>query len=149
MSSKEINISLTESDIRKVIEQVVTGPNKELVAEALFQNLMDSSAQEIGYFIQAYIGNKPVLQYSVKEEVLVAPSNLADWNFDKETMIEKGIIKNDLMKAKIIEATVFSSKAYTVVFDYWHKEEKKLVTYEEGYRISADKIVQLAEEWPE
>jgi hypothetical protein len=145
MSSKTINITLTNSDLKKAINATVTGPQKGLVARALFVQLSEDN-DKAEFFIKATLGIEPELKYSRLENVFIRASGLSDWSWDKEYMEQNGMLKDGHVPGVIIALEPFKTQSYTVRYKYWHKDKKKEIS--EDYAVGQGSI-QLAEEFPE
>ena len=144
--SSEVRITLQENDIKKAIESVVTGPNKELVAEALFENLMESSSIEVEAFIKAVLGVIPELKYSLGQEVVVNKSSIGAWGFNEEVMEQKGMLKDGKIKAIIVRTSRYGRSPYKIKYDYWSTDDDKLASRD--YDVLETQI-ELSEEFPE
>lgn len=144
--SSEVRITLQENDIKKAIESAVTGPNKELVAEALFEILMDAGTTEMDAFIKAVLGIVPELKYSLGQEVIIRTNSVGEWDFDREIMEQKGMLKDGKIKAIISKTSRYARSPYKVLYKYWSKDNKK--EEQRDYDLPENSI-ELAEEFPE
>ena len=157
MEKEQIDLSISKAEIRKALENVVSGNHKDLVLRALFET---ASSEQLSALFKASIGIEPIIDYSVGDDVYVELYGISTWDFDIDLMKEKDLITiitpaTEIISAKIVEINGYSQTPYTVEVEYFHKDHKPLegVDFPHATKktqdVSARYIKGPIESWPE
>ena len=124
--SKEINIRMSYNEIAQRIGQVIKPEHRKLMAQALMEICHDNDS-DLEMIFKASMGITPHLNYFVGQQVIVDMSGVPEWRFNKEKMIEEGmIIDGKYIEVEILHTKPFNNnRPYTVQFDYICKDDGK------------------------
>lgn len=141
-----VSLQLEEDEIQNLLNQkLAEHPAKEMLSEALMSIAKDYSSLDI--LTKALLGLKPMLEYSVGDDVMVKSRGLSDYSFDEPAMIAAGTLIDGVMKCTIIEANPWKHNFYTVEYEYIHKDNQEIRTTTSN--VSNSYIVGPDEEFPE
>jgi hypothetical protein len=158
MENKEqIDLTISRAEIKKSLESIISGKNKELILKALFDT---ASNEQLSALFKASMGIEPILNYSIGDEILVNLYGLSTWDFNIDLMKEKDLITSydsngpEIMCATIVDINTYSSTPYEIEVEYFHKDNKPLdeipphIT-RKTQDFTEKYIIGCKEEWPE
>ena len=137
-------VEFSDQEIEDIIKQQITGPNKDLLTEAIV-GLMDNNFK-MGALLKAALGTKRKSDLPIGEEYYVNTVHISSYMFDEALMEEKGmIIKSQLIKCKLIGFNPWNENSYNVSYKYLDNtgDEK------EGSYSVAKHSLDFTEEFPE
>lgn len=145
--SKEIRISMSYDDIAQAIEKTFKPDHAKLMTQAILEVLSDSDSDLESVF-KASMGITPKVDYFVGQQVIADINGLSDWRFDKQKMIEEGLLSAENTVLTIItHVRPFSrTRTYTLQYEYIDKDTgKRKTTTSETY---SSYVKGLAEVFP-
>jgi hypothetical protein len=138
------NINFTEQELIQILRQHLTGPSKDLLAEAIL-GTADSDWRKEKIF-KAAMGIRPVSELTLHEEYLVTASSVSTYLMDEAKSIEQGYVNsNDQLTCKLISYNPWESSQYKIEYKYINDTGKEKTT---TYDVPASYLT-LAEEFPE
>lgn len=139
-------VEFSEEEIKDMIKPFLTGPNKDLLGEAIIGLIGDSEWKQ-SKLVRAMLGLVDKSQLTLQEEYYVKTHSVSTYYWNEEAMKEAGTIDaKDCIKVKLISFDPFQASCYKVQYTYLHKETGKPKTT--TYELSASELT-LVEEFPE
>ena len=135
---------LDEHEIKDMLKQQLTGPNKTLLADAMLGLIKDEWKLE--RLFKTLLGVKPVKKFPVGTKVKIPIQNISNYSWDKEKMRTEKLIIDEYIEVLILDYTPWEYEVYqietTIIKDGKDiRETSKTSTTGRG--------MMLAEEWPE
>jgi hypothetical protein len=138
-------IDFTDQEIRNIIEQHLTGPQRDLLSEAIF-GLMGDSDWKKELLLKASLGIKPQSVHRLNEYYLVKTNSLSTYDMNETLTKEAGLIsENDMFKCKLVEFLPWESAKYRLSYMYLKSDGSE---YNRTYELGATELL-LIEEFPE
>jgi hypothetical protein len=135
----------SDEELIDILQQQITGPNADLLTEAVL-GLLDDTEWRKTILLKAALGTKARSKFRLHEKYLVKVSDLSLYHADKVLMKEKGLINGDNQLECVLKAfNPFTHSKYKVSYQYLNSNgEQKTETYDlhESY-------LKVAEEFPE
>ena len=137
-------IDFSAEEIEAIIKHSITGPHKDLLAEAII-GLMDSDFK-MGALLKAALGTKRECDLPLKDEYYVNFGHVSNYMFDEVKMKEEGLIDNfDQIKCRLIGFNPWNSSSYNIIYKYLDSSGKEC---EASYAVDAHSLA-VIEEFPE
>ena len=136
-------VDFSEQEIEDIIKQQITGPNKDLLTEAIV-GLMDSNFK-MGTLLKAALGTKRRCELQIGDEYYVNYNHVSNYMFNEDLMTEKNMFKGDWLRCKLIGFNPWNESSYNVSYKYLDSSgDEKEASYSVG-KASLD----IIEEFPE
>ena len=137
-------IDFSAEEIEAIIKHSITGPHKDLLAEAII-GLMDSDFK-MGALLKAALGTKRECDLPLKDEYYVNFGHVSNYMFDEVKMREKGLIdSSDKMKCTLLGFNPWAANGYHILYKYLDSSGKE---QEASYAIGKSSL-EIVEEFPE
>jgi hypothetical protein len=115
VSSDSFEVPFTRDELQKMLKQQLTGPFKDLLAEAIIGLIHDK--KELGLLTKASLGVRPDPLRTMYMEYYVKESNVSLYSADKIAMQDKGIIREDgRMLCKLVGFNPWTGDGYEIEY---------------------------------
>lgn len=143
--STNINIKLSNEEIKKIFKQQLTGSNKDLIADALFGLLVDD--WKIERLLKSTLGITPPLnKFPIDTLVKIPIGSLSSWMWEKEEMRKKRLIIDDYVEGTISSFDPWAYQMYTVSLKVIENIQTGIQS--NNQETNGEGMI-LSEEWPE
>jgi len=143
--STNINIKLSNEEIKKIFKQQLTGSNKDLIADALFGLLVDD--WKIERLLKSTLGITPPLnKFPIDALVKIPVGSLSSWMWEKEEMRKKRLIIDDYVEGTISSFDPWAYQMYTVSLKVIENIQTGIQS--NNQETNGEGMI-LSEEWPE
>ena len=114
---KEINVTLSEEDFRKIIKTIIVHPdNKHIIVDAIVGNLMQTQ-QGCAHVYKAFMGIEAIPKFKFGDTVWIEETGLPSWRMDINKMKAEGKFFQGKLAGTINKVDIYASDAYTVDFN--------------------------------
>lgn len=139
------NIRFTDEELREIIEQHITGPNKALLCAAIFGLLGDQDWKK-ALLLKASLGSIPKNTLVLNDMYLVKKDHLSTYDMDDTLTKEAGLLtESGEFQCKLIAFLPWELSNYRVSYSYLRADG---TTSNRQYDLSSDELT-IAEEFPE
>jgi len=105
---KDIHVILSRREIIKRISDTFKPSHKQCMSDCLNDILDDTELQTV---FKASLNIEPELQYKIGDDILVRADMIYIYEMDKDAMVEAGLIKENTMKATIVNVKPYAVNA--------------------------------------
>jgi hypothetical protein len=138
------SLDFTEEELHSIIKQQLTGPNKDLLAEAIFGICEDYDWKK-EKIVKASLGIGSVSEHALNEEYKVRKENVSVYEIDYDDSVEKGYLdENGCVLCILKSFNPWASAMYEVEYTYIRNGKPHTTTY-----TTYGHYLTLAEEFPE
>jgi hypothetical protein len=113
---KEINVTLSEEDFKKMLKKIVVHPNSKLIIDAIVGNLMMTS-HGCTHLYKAFMGIDITPKFKIGDNVWIEENGLPAWRMKMDKMKADGKFFQGKLAGKIAEVDIYRSDIYTVEFN--------------------------------
>lgn len=113
---KEINVTLSEEDFRKMLKKIVVHPNSKLIVDAIVGNLMMTS-HGCSHLYKAFIGIEATAKFKIGDNVWIDEHGIPSWRMNMDKMKADGKFFQGKLAGKIAEVDIYRSDIYSVEFE--------------------------------
>ena len=143
---KDIHVILSRREIIKRISDTFKPSHKQCMSDCLNDILDDTELQTV---FKASLNIEPELQYKIGDDILVRADMIYIYEMDKDAMVEAGLIKENTMKATIVNVKPYALNAeYYVEADYIKKGSAEVLR-DVDKSVSARYVISLIEDFIE
>ena len=120
--SKEINIKVTDIDLRKMLSNMIDHPQKEVIAKSIVENLEKTEEGFTNLFHACSGIEKELSDYDLYIGAMIPVDakgyDLSTYNWDKPAMEKAQLILNNTIEAQIIDYDRTKTKCIHVEYVY-------------------------------
>lgn len=139
------SVPFTKEELREAFKQMLSGPHKDLIAEAVVELISDSSSKT-EKLVKSLSGIIPAAVHTLYDEYYVDASSVSSWQRDDTATKQAGLIDaNNRVLCRFIRFEPWDNYQYVIRFEYVNKSGKRAKGVD---RVNASQII-LAEEFPE
>jgi hypothetical protein len=113
---KEVNVTLSEEDFKKILKKIVVHPNSKLIVDAIVGNLTQTS-HGCSHLYKAFMGIEATAKFKVGDTVWIEENALPTWRMNIEKMKADGKFFQGKLAGRIDKVDIYSSDVYTVDFN--------------------------------
>lgn len=117
---KEINVTLSEEDFRKMLKKIVVHPNSKLIIDAIVGNLTQT-VNGYTHLYKAFMGLDIIPKFKVGDNVWIEENGLPSWRMNMDKMKADGKFFQGKLAGKIDKVDIYSSEIYTIEFNAYDK----------------------------
>lgn len=120
------NVDFSDKEIEQALKQQLTGPNRDLLSEAILTMLGDDWKK--GLLLKATMGIKSECELILNEEYYISTDNISSYDFNRPAMKEAGIINtDDKIKCRLIQFNPWDFSKYLVEHKWMGSDCKEKV----------------------
>lgn len=116
---KEINVTLSEEDFKKMLKKIVVHPNSKLIVDAIIGNLMMTS-HGCTHLYKAFMGIDIIPKFKIGDNVWIDEVGIPTWRMNVDKMKADGKFFQGKLAGKIAEVDIYRSDIYSVEFEIYN-----------------------------
>ena len=153
MERKTFRADFDIKQLKEMLSNNITGPNKELLVETIVSIAQDHHEDHnCSALLMSCLGVKPVVDYHVGDGVDVNIFGISTWDWDKAAMQIHKLLTvpeqgGEIVSAGIVDVNPYSYNQYKIKYSYMNKSDDR-PTITGTQWMKAEYIVGYTEEWP-
>jgi len=116
---KEVNVTLSEEDFKKILKKLIVHPNSKLIIDAIVGNLMMTS-HGCTHLYKAFMGIDIIPKFTIGDNVWIDENGIPTWRMNIDKMKTDGKFFQGKLAGKIEKVDIYSSDVYTVEFQIYN-----------------------------
>ena len=146
------SVNFTPTELKSSLKQHLSTDNENILLDAIIGCLGEDS-NSMSQLAKALIGIRPIMEYSVGDEIMVRLSGVGTWQLNKDLMIQQNMIDTttfaeDSIKCTVIDIKPYKAQPYEVEYTILNKDIVDPKPVKETSFTWANYIYSIAEEWP-
>jgi len=139
------SINFSDEEIRNLLKQHLTGPNKDLLS-ACIHGLNANTDWRQEKLIKASMGIEPICELSINDIYLIHKSEVSTYDIDEDASLEAGLLDVDgNLSCKLTKFNPWEPSMYHIVYKYKKiGGESRRATYD-----TVARYLKVKEEFPE
>jgi hypothetical protein len=110
--------NFTPTELKSSLKQHLSTDKENVVLDAII-GCLEEDTHSMSQLARALLGIRPIMEYSIGDEIMVRLSGVGTWQIDKDLMIQKDMIdtttfEDESIKCKVINIKPYKSQPYEV-----------------------------------
>ena len=125
MTTTDINISVSNDELIKIMEGVLSAhPHNTILARVIVNNLLKTSVG-VGQLVKGLIGLETTTEFKVDDVVWVPIRQLPTWRINVDKMREEGMIFQDMIEATILDVDLYDASPLSIEYEMYTSDNQR------------------------
>jgi len=145
-------VNFTSAELKSSLKKHLSTDKENILLDAIM-GCLDEDTNNMSQLAKALLGVKPLIEYSIGDEVIVKLSGVGTWQLNRELMIQQNMIDtttfiDKTIKCRIISIKPYKSQPYEIEYAILRKDTIDPEPEIETTYTWSNYIFGISEEWP-